>query len=160
VSRINAGALDVLEVFQFEYWLRFYFMMEEEGSFYVRLEDSLMERIEEQYPHLSGLAEKLNATHLTPEISQTLVGEFIFKNLEGKAARPGKVQDLLDSKEFNEELYLFNMWVNLHERQLDAKVLSFERWQELFQEWRFSERGAKVLDAAKIQETSTLSGRS
>ncbi|NCC25461.1 MAG: hypothetical protein EOM25_09760 [Deltaproteobacteria bacterium] len=151
---------DVLEVFQFEYWLRFYFLLEEGGDFFIRLDEKTIERMALEYPHLVEFARRLNETHLTPEISRKLVGEHLFKHYEGQRYKPGLTESVLDGREFNQEMYLFNMWANLHERQLDEHLFPFERWETMFNEWKASESGAKVLDAARMQGASGQSGRS
>lgn len=126
----------VLEAAMFENWMRFYFISEkEDGALVMDLPAKSMERIQELYPRLYPMAEKLNGKPVDFETSRKAVLEHIMEQLEGKKFAKGYGQQILQSSTFQIRLQLFHTWEQLHEDQLDRGFAEFGAWQNLFAQW-------------------------
>ena len=136
---------DVAEVMQFENWLRFYFVKDEDGTLYLRVPEQAQERITEKYPHLAPLMEEVKDTAVTYESSMNSVCEFVARNLDGEKFPMGTVSQIFGTPEFQTEMQLFNLWAQAHEDQLDQAFLDFAMWSELFQKWKSSEEVRQLL---------------
>jgi hypothetical protein len=42
-------------------------------------------------------------------------------------------------------MYLFNMWLELHDNQLSEQIIGFDEWVGLYDAWKNSDQGQKVL---------------
>lgn len=144
---------DLSQVFKFELWLRFYFIQEKEEKLVLNLDDQILQKIRENYGHLAELAQELNQKEeLTPEICRKAIVDHIQHQFDGHKYQAGLVPQILDHSIFNTEIQLFNTWASLHEDQLDQKVLDFEKWLELFNEWKQSDSAQKVAQSIKMEE--------
>ncbi|WP_052507399.1 hypothetical protein [Desulfonatronovibrio magnus] len=148
---------DISEVFKFELWLRFYFIQENDGKIMLKIEDQVLQKMKDEYEHLAGLAEQLNNTELSPAECQKAIVDHVFKQFDGKKYEMGYVPKILDMAPFKAEIQLFNTWAHLHEDQLDKNLLSFTKWNELYDEWKRSENAQKMevsLSMQNIQNTT------
>ncbi len=144
---------DLSRIFQFELWLRFYFVRENEGRHSINLDEELLQKMHEKYGHLAELAKTLNAKEITPESSRQAIVKHIMHNFDGIKYDVGLVPRIMDYAIFKGEIQMFNTWVGLHEEQLDRKVLDFEKWIEIYDQWKSSESAQKVSLALNIQDT-------
>lgn len=151
---------DVSEIMQFENWLRFYFLHEEGDQLVVRIPEAAMEHFKEKYPHLAPLAEIINNQAIDYESSVRTVCQYVVTRLDGPVYRDGIVPGVLDSSEFQKEMYLFQLWCQKHEDQLEKTPMEFATWKQLFEEWKKSDAVQKVAqqsskDAKRVANCST-----
>ncbi|MFN2267245.1 MAG: hypothetical protein ABR533_03145, partial [Desulfonatronovibrio sp.] len=66
----------------------------------------------------------------------------------------------LDHAAFKAELELFNTWAHLHEVQLEKTILSFDKWKELYEEWKRSENAQKMEMSFSMQNAQQKTGPS
>ncbi|THB65847.1 MAG: hypothetical protein D6E12_11700 [Desulfovibrio sp.] len=132
------AVVDVAEIMKFESWLRFYFLVEEDNTLYMRLSDQAQERIKEAYPHLAPLVEQVKDTAVTYENSVNTVCTFVASSLDGSKYAMGTVNEVFGSPEFQTEMQLFHIWTQAHEDQLDQGFVDFNNWNELFEKWKNS----------------------
>jgi len=144
---------DLSRVFQFELWLRFYFIHDDEGKLSINLDEEMLQKMEEKYGHLAELARTLSEKEITPEACRQAIVEHIMHQFDGIKYDVGFVPRIMDHAVFKGEIQLFNTWAGLHEEQLDRKVLDFDRWIEIYDEWKSSEGAQKVNLALNIQDT-------
>ena len=144
---------DLSRVFQFELWLRFYFIHEDEGRLFLNMDDEMLQKLEEKYGHLAALARTLSEKEITPESCRQAIGEHIMHQFDGVKYDVGFVPRIMDHAVLKGEIQLFNTWAGLHEEQLDRKVLDFDKWIEIYDEWKASEGAQKVNLALNIQDT-------
>ncbi len=138
---------DISDVCKFEMWLRFYFVEEKEDELFLEIPEEAMNHIKQEYVVLYELAEKMNHHSLTPDKSQRMVLEFIGEKFDGEKYNPSIIPSVLNSKSLEVELSLFYVWVKAFEKDLDEKIFSFKEWMELFEAWKRTEDGHRILDA-------------
>ncbi len=143
--------VDTAKVFHFEFWLRYYFIQERDGNLFIELTDQQKKQMQAQFPDYWELAERVQDLPLSPELSQQSVVEFLQLNFENKKYPANTVLNILDSKEFSVEMYLFDTWVNLHESQLMQKIYGFDYWMTAFEEWKNSEKGQQLVQSVHLQ---------
>jgi hypothetical protein len=149
VSAINT----VSEVLMFENWLRFYFIAEEGDKLFIRVPETAEKRIREEYPHLFGLLELMNNKEITYETSRDAVCSFVASDVDGSRMKAGTSEKVFDSSLFQFEMQLFNIWVQSHEEQLDKNFMDLRKWQELFAEWKRSDKVKEYV--AELKDAST-----
>ena len=159
-SDFKQALKDVTDICKFEHWIRFYYLQKKEDQLYVDIPDEAMEFLQQEYSHLSGLAEKMNHIVITPEISQQILGEFIGSSLDGRVHDSQMVHSILSSKSFETEITLFHMWVDAHEDQLDDEVIDFQEWMKLFEAWKRTEKGQNMIQSltgsTMVQDSSDM----
>lgn len=158
-NTFKEAVAEVCEIMQFENWLRFYFIQEKGEELMVVVPEKAMEHFREKYPHLAPLAEKMNNETITYEKSVNTVCQYVVSSLDGQKYGAGVVTNALDSPEFQNEMYLFHVWAQSHESQLEKAPLEFETWQKLFAEWKQSDQVQKLLKQAdaKAQQAAPCS---
>lgn len=145
----------IVEIFQFEHWLRFYFIVEEEIGLVMRLPDKAMTQINKAHAHLAELAQSLNNKPMSPEISQNAIGEFILKTIEGIHADQNLVPSVLNSRKFQAELHLFNLWIDANESQLESSFLDFSTWMQIYGTWKTSDKAKQFYASLITADTRT-----
>ena len=145
------AVVDTAKVFHFEFWLRYYFIQERDGNLFIELTDPQKKQMQAQFPDYWELVERVQDMPLSPELSQQSVVEFLQVNFENKKYPANTVIQVLDSKEFSVEMYLFDTWVNLHESQLMEKIYGFDHWMTAYGEWKNSEKGQQLLQSVHLQ---------
>lgn len=134
---MNPVVRDVAEVFQFEHWIRFYFLEEREGGkLFVNIPEEVVAIVNERHPHLAGLVPLLNQAEIDYAKSMTTVSEYVAARLDGEKYEVNAVSAVLDGKAFKVEMYLFNLWLKGHEEMLDETVYGFDGWSEMYGEWK------------------------
>jgi len=73
---------DVTDFCKFELWLRFYYIQQNEDGFILEIPEEVMDHLRQEYPVLSGLAEKLKSETITPEQSQNILINYIGEQLD------------------------------------------------------------------------------
>jgi hypothetical protein len=143
--------IDTAKVFHFEFWLRYYFIQERDGNLFIELTDQQKKQMQAQFGDYWELVDRVQDIPLSPELSQQSVVEFLQLNFENKKYPANTVVNILDSKEFSVEMYLFDTWVNLHEAQLMQKIYGFDYWMTAFEEWKSSEKGQQLAQSVQLQ---------
>lgn len=142
---------DMAQVFHFEFWLRYYFIEEQDGGLFIKLTEEQKKQMQVKFPDYWELAESVLGRPLSPELSQQSVVEFLQVNFEGKKYPANTVLKVLDSKDFSVEMYLFDTWVDLHEEQLMQKIFGFDYWMHAYGEWKTTEKAQQLLQSIKLQ---------
>lgn len=144
---------DVAEIMAFENWLRFYFIHEEKDTLFIRVPDQSVTRIRELHPNLVELVEELNNKAIDYHLSMSTVCQFVVRSLDGVKYPAGMVSEVFDSKEFQEEMQLFNLWTQSHEAQLDQAFLDFNAWKDLYAAWKESPEVREYFKTLKVNST-------
>ncbi len=148
---------DLSAVVKFEQWVRFYFIKKDGDDLIIAPEAEHMTKIKALYPDYYELVEAMCLVKMNPQTSQRLILDFIKDHLDGKKYKSTEIHKALDSKDFTTEMYLFNMWLELHDNQLTEQIIGYDEWLALYKTWRTSEQGQKVLLS---MESGGLSGSS
>lgn len=134
---VNRVVRDIAEVFQFEYWIRFYFLEEkDEGKLFVNIPEEVARTCADRHHHLAGLIPLLDKAEVDYSKSLATVSEYLAARLDGDKYEPHVVGQTLDCKAFKVEMYLFNLWIKGHEEILDEETRSFADWMEMYQGWK------------------------
>ncbi len=136
---------DLSAVVKFEQWVRFYFITKENDDLIIAPEPEHVQKIKASYPKYYDLLEAMCLIKMTPQTSQRLILDFIRDHFDGQEYTSTEIHKTLDSNDFGTEMYLFTMWLDLHENQLLDRIVGFEVWMSLFDTWKGSEQGQKVL---------------
>jgi hypothetical protein len=158
INKLDDAVREVAEVFQFEQWMRFYFLKEEEGD-KLRLEvpEEMVRRVEEKTPHLKELLDEMNHDLVDYETSQKAVCSFVGTHIEGVKHSPYLVPKVFDSKDFKLEMYLFNLWLKAFEERFDIEPdKGFDEWQELYAEWRETDEVKKYIQELDSAATPSM----
>jgi hypothetical protein len=135
-KRKRQAIKDVMRVFMFDMWLRFYFVQEEDGKLFVRVPEDEVEAIREKDSQLAELVDIFNGQEIDQESSTNTICSFVASRFDGAVYPAGTIAEVLNSSRFKIDNYVFNLWVKTHEPLLDEKRYSFEDWEESFAEWR------------------------
>ena len=155
MSRNKQIVQDLTAVVKFEQWMRFYFIKKDGDTLIVAPDAAHMEKIQALYGNYYELAKNMCENKMTPEISQRLVIDFIRERFEGDKYRTTQIHNTLESKEFSMEIYLFNTWLELHEKQLIEMIIGYDEWVGLYETWKNSEQGQKVLISMGVSADSS-----
>jgi hypothetical protein len=132
---------DITEVMRFESWLRFYFVAEQEdGTLKIEVPEPAEKMIREKYDQYVDLLELVNHKPTDYETSVSTVCQYVVAKFDGKKYKVGTASEVFDSKDFQTEMYLFNVWQQAHEAQLDQTPMEFDKWEELYGQWKNSEQ--------------------
>ena len=147
---------DIIRVFIFEHWARFYYAAQRDGKVFLEIPAELMAKLREKHPDLAPLLESANTKELSYESCQANVGSFVCSLLDGTKYPAGMVTKCLDSKDFRIELHLFNLWLQGHEGYLEQHSLTFEDWLEMFANWKLMDKVREFI--AKLRQTPNSPG--
>lgn len=151
MTETSNACAEMVKVFHFEFWLRYYFIEERDNGIFIQLSAEQAKQMQAQFPEFWELVERMQNQPLSPELSQQAVVEFLQLNYDGKKFPSNTVPKVLDTKEFSIEMYLFDTWLNLHEEQLMQKIYGFDYWMHAFSEWKNSDRGQQVAQSLAVQ---------
>jgi len=126
---------DIMRVFIFENWTRFYHATERDGQTWLDIPENVLEACRDAHPDLAPLQDAGNNAPISYESCAQSVGEFVCRLLDGPKYPPGKVEQALNSKAFKIQLHMFSLWQRGHEAYLDQYALSFDDWLEMFANW-------------------------
>jgi hypothetical protein len=149
---LKAAINDAVQVFQFDQWLRFHYIVEkEDGTLFVEIPEEVMQRIKSEYPRLHSLAEVMNDHSITQQSSHDAVCAHIASNLDGEKYDPSVIPRVFDAPQFKIDMYVFNIWVKMHESILEQEGLFFSDWEQSFNEWKELDEVKEYL--AKLHNT-------
>ena len=120
----------------FEQWLRFYFIVEEDGKLFIRVPGHEMETARLFYPQLYPVADALNNCEIDHQSAMNAMCENL---LGGPFAMSGQQwAKVLSGEDFKLTLQLMSFWVQAEEDGLGGEAMSFHAWRERFKAWRES----------------------
>lgn len=157
-NSFNQAIERITEIVMFENWLRFYFIAEGNGDdLVIRIPDQGMKKIESLYPHLAGLADRLNHGVITHDSSLREICLFVASSVDGATVNEATTQQVFASGEFQMAVQLFSTWVQAHEEQLDETFTDFGSWKKMFGEWQNSPQIQEYIASVKekLQRTAT-----
>ncbi|MEF2229382.1 MAG: hypothetical protein V3571_00480 [Pseudodesulfovibrio sp.] len=132
---IKNAVKDTVEIFQFDQWLRFYFVVEDGENLKLRIPDEVMRYIDKEYPALHRLADTTNDTVIDYQRSQENVCAYVAARLDGQKYESTVLPQVFDNATFKIEMYVFNIWMKMHEAHLDEEYLPFGDWLEMYRGW-------------------------
>jgi len=132
---VKSAVRDSLEVFQFDQWLRFYFIKEKDDELRVEIPEDVMVAIKEKTPHLHRFADLVNNAATDYKRSQDNICSYIASRLDGEKYEATVLPQVFDNATFKVEMYIFNVWLKMHEPHLDEEYMDFEGWMEMYDGW-------------------------
>jgi hypothetical protein len=117
----------------FEQWLRFYFIVEENGKLYIRMPAGELDKARSLHPELIAVADALNEREIDHQAAMDALCESM---MTGPHALSGEQwAEVLSGKNFRLTLELLSFWVQADEAALDESPLAFHDWKKRFQAW-------------------------
>jgi len=133
---VKNAVQDALEIFQFDQWLRFYFVeQKEEENLWIEIPDDVMAQIKEDHPALHRLADLVNNAKTDYKRAQENVCAYVGARLDGQKYEATVLPQVFDNSTFKVEMYIFNVWLKMHEPHLDEEYMNFEGWMEMYEGW-------------------------
>ncbi|MCJ2164457.1 MULTISPECIES: hypothetical protein [unclassified Pseudodesulfovibrio] len=146
---IKNAVKDALEIFQFDQWIRFYFVTEKDDALWVEIPDAVMEALREDHPAFHSFADMVNNAITDYKRSQDNVCSFVAARLDGQKYEATVLPQVFDNATFKVEMYIFNVWLKMHESHLDEEYMDFNAWMEMYDGWN-------SLDEVKEYRTKLL----
>jgi len=156
MDHTEQAAQEIFRVFMAEHWARFYYAMEQDGVVFLDVPKDVLEQLAAKAPDLAEFVTGINGRPIDMDSSRRVVGEFVFRSLEGGKYPVGTVAKAFDAQTFALAMRLFSVWLSGHEEMLDAETLPLDEWERLFTLWRQDPavaRFAASLSAAGNPET-------
>lgn len=153
---IKNAVKDALEIFQFDQWLRFYFVVEKDGGLWIEIPDDAMEYINTEYPEMHRMADMVNNAVIDYKRSQENVCSYVAARLDGQKYEATILPQVFDNSIFKVEMYIFNVWLKMHEQHLDEEYMNFDGWLEMYQGWNDLDEVKEY--RAKLVESGTDPG--
>ncbi|BCS88417.1 hypothetical protein [Pseudodesulfovibrio sediminis] len=150
---IKNAVKDALEIFQFDQWIRFYFVQEKDNELFVDIPNEVMDTIKEKTPGLHPFADLVNNAVTDYKRSQDNVCSFIAARLDGQKYEATILPQVFDNATFKVEMYIFNVWLKMHEQHLDEESMTFDDWMEMYEGWNSLEEVAEY--RSKLLESGT-----
>nr|WP_321512862.1 hypothetical protein [uncultured Pseudodesulfovibrio sp.] len=132
---VKNAVKDALEVFQFDQWLRFYFVVEKGDELRIEMPEEELDKIKETHPALHRFADMVNNAVTDYKRSQENVCSYVASRLDGQKYEATVLPQVFDNATFKVEMYIFNVWLKMHEQHLDEEYMNFEGWMEMYAEW-------------------------
>ncbi|WP_319581768.1 hypothetical protein [uncultured Pseudodesulfovibrio sp.] len=132
---VKSAIKDAVEIFQFDQWLRFYFVVEKDDKLWIEIPEDTLKKIEKDLPGLFPFAEMVNDAELDYQRSQDNVCTFVAARLDGQKYEASVLPQVFDDAKFKVEMYLFNVWLKMHEPHLDEELMDFNGWLEMYEGW-------------------------
>ena len=132
---IKSAVKDTVEIFQFDQWLRFYFVVQDGEDLRIRIPEETMQYIEKEHPALFRLADTMNDGVIDYQRSQENVCAYVAARLDGQKYESTVLPQVFDNAGFKVEMYVFNVWLKMHEAHLDESYLPFGEWLEMYEGW-------------------------
>jgi len=132
---VKNAVKDALEIFQFDQWLRFYFVKEKNGELWIEIPGDILAGLKEKNPSLHSFADLVNNAVTDYQRSQENVCSFVAARLDGQKYEATVLPQVFDNATFKVEMYMFNVWLKMHEAHLDEEYMDFDGWMEMFDGW-------------------------
>lgn len=131
---LKAAIKDTVRIFQFDNWVRFYYIKSEGEQMSVEIPADVLQRVEKEYPDLHKLADTMCGS-IDYQKSHDIVCAHVAAHLDGSKYDSSVMPKVFDAPQFKIEMYVFNMWMKMHEPYLDEKTMFFSDWEEMWEEW-------------------------
>lgn len=158
---IKNAVQDTLEIFQFDQWLRFYFIKDKDGELWVEIPENILADIREYDPQLHRFADMVNNAVTDYKRSQENVCSYVAARLDGQKYETTVLPQVFDNATFKVEMYMYNVWLKMHESHLDEEFLDFEAWKEMYDGWNSMEEvqtyRTKLMESGTDPETPACS---
>ena len=132
---VKSAIKDTVEIFQFDQWLRFYFLVEKDGDLWMSIPEDVLTEIKGKREGLAVLADTQNNVKIDYQRNQDAVCTHVAAHLDGQKYDGSILPRVFDHPDFKVEMYMFNVWLKMHEKFLDEGVHPFEEWIEMYQGW-------------------------
>ncbi len=132
---IKNAVKDTVEIFQFEQWVRFYFVVEKDDKLWIKIPDEVMADMKENNPAFHRFADTVNDAPVDYQRSQDNLCTYVAARLDGQKYETTVLPQVFDNATFKVEMYIFNVWLKMHEKHLDEAYLAFEEWMEMYKGW-------------------------
>ncbi|WP_419785511.1 hypothetical protein [Pseudodesulfovibrio sp.] len=132
---IKSAVKDTIKIFQFDQWIRFYFVKQDGDDLRVEIPEEIMQQVEKDFPNLHGLADMMNNAPIDYQRSQENVCAHVAARLDGQKYDPTILPQVFDNATFKIEMYIFNVWLKMHEQHLDEEYMDFGQWLEMWEGW-------------------------
>ncbi len=132
---IKNAVKDAVEVFQFDQWIRFYFVKQKGEELWIEIPDDVIKHLQDDLPHLHRFADLVNNAATDYKRSQDNVCSYIAARLDGAKYEKTVLPQVFDNATFKIEMYIFNVWLKMHEQHLDEKYMAFPEWLEMYEGW-------------------------
>ena len=132
---VKSAVKDALEIFQFDQWLRFYYVVQQGEELRVQVPADVMADIKESHPPLYRFAELVNDAPTDYKRSQENVCSYVAARLDGQKYESTVLPQVFDDATFKVEMYVFNVWMKMHEAHLDEEPVDFSGWLEMYEGW-------------------------
>jgi len=159
---VKSAVRDALEIFQFDQWIRFYFIKQKGEELWIEIPKEIIAELEEKDSHLHNYADMVNEAATNYTRSQENVCSYIASRLDGQKYEQTVLPQVFDNATFKVEMYMFNVWLKMHESHLDEEYMNFEGWMEMYEGWNsmdeVQEYRTKLVDSGtdpQIPECST-----
>ncbi len=153
---VKSAVKDAIEIFQFDQWLRFYFVKQDGEELRIEVPDEVMNQIKEDHPALYRLADLVNDAVTDYKRAQENVCAYVGARLDGQKYEATVLPQVFDSPAFKIEMYIFNIWLKMHEPHLDEDYMNFAGWLEMYDGWNSMEEVKQY--RAKLVQTGTDPG--
>ena len=132
---VKSAVKDALEIFQFDQWLRFYFVTEKDDKLWIDIPDEVLKELKEEKPYLHRFADMVNDAATDYRRSQDNVCSYVAVRLDGQKYEATVLPQVFDNATFKVEMYMFNVWMKMHETYLEEDYSNFDGWMEMFDGW-------------------------
>ena len=154
---VKNAVKDALEIFQFDLWLRFYFVVEKgEDDLWIAIPDDVMAQIRKDYPALHRMADLVNDAKIDYKRAHENVCAYVGARLDGQKYEPTVLPQVFDSPTFKIEMYVFNVWLKMHTPHLEEDYLPFNDWMEMWEGWNSMDQVKEY--RAKLVQSGTDPG--
>ena len=153
---VKNAVKDALEIFQFDQWLRFYFVEQKGEELWIKVPDDVMVWIKEEYPAMHRLADLVNDAPTDYQRSQENVCSYVAARLDGQKYEATVLPQVFDNSTFKVEMYIFNVWLKMHEKHLEEAYMDFSEWIDMYEGWNSLDEVKEY--RAKLVESGTDPG--
>lgn len=158
---VKNAVKDALEVFQFDQWLRFYFVKQKGEELWVEIPDEAIKWIQDNHPEMHRFADLVNNSATDYKRSQDNVCSYIAARFDGQKYENTVLPQVFDNATFKVEMYIFNVWLKMHEPHLDEEYMDFDGWMEMYEGWNamdeVKEYRAKLVESGTDPQTPECS---
>lgn len=132
---VKNAVKDALEIFQFDQWIRFYFVTEKDGKLWIEIPEDVMKEINDEHPEMHRFADMVNNAVTDYQRSQENVCSYVAARFDGQKYERTVLPQVFDNATFKVEMYIFNVWLKMHEQFLDEEYKNFKGFMEMYEGW-------------------------
>ncbi len=122
----------------------------------IEIPEDVLNQIHEDHPELHRLADLVNNAVTDYKRSQENVCAYVGARLDGQKYESTVLPQVFDNSTFKVEMYIFNVWLKMHEQHLDEEYMNFNGWLEMYDGWNSLDEVKEY--RAKLVESGTDPG--